>query len=183
MDYRDRIDGKEPKASGWFGLVVGVGSFLIVLAALATACSPKVVTETRVEYRDTTIYRREVKDSLVYVSIPLESNQVIVRLGDTSKLETSVARSEAFVSDDGFLHHSLENKRDPIPVIVPVTNTYSATTRKEAKLAPLVIYQDKPLSWWQNLRIRAFWWLLGATIILFGVKYGKYILKLVKFFV
>lgn len=143
-----------------------------MLVLCLASCSPRISgglekekeTGTSIEYRDTTIWR----DSLIRVPIPLEKDQVIANLGDTSRLETSVATSVAFIGKDGLLHHSLENKRGTLDTVVKIpsrmiwtsiTNTSRETITKEVKV-------EKELTWWQKFRIGAFWWLLGAVVLL-----------------
>ena len=69
--------------------------FMAILFA-ASGCAllrqrEKVVikTETVTEYRDSTVWR----DTTIFVPVPLESDQAIVHIGDTSHRETSVAES------------------------------------------------------------------------------------------
>lgn len=149
-----------------------VGGLVFLLVLCLASCSPRISgglekekeTGTSIEYRDTTIWR----DSLIRVPIPLEKDQVIANLGDTSRLETSVATSVAFIGKDGLLHHSLENKRGTLDTVVKIpsrmiwtsiTNTSRETITKEVKV-------EKELTWWQKFRIGAFWWLLGAVAAL-----------------
>lgn len=180
-----RSDAKDPRQpSPWEYLIAALVMSALVLWGLlsATSCSTiKYVDRWNTEYRDTTIYEREVKDSLIYVPIPLESNQVIVHLGDTSKLETSVARSEAFVGGDGLLHHSLRNKREKLPALVPVTSTtiHTGVTSNEVQTITRIEWRDKPLTAWQSFRLRAFGWLLVAVVLLLLWTFRKPLLKLI----
>ena len=140
---------------------------VLLLVLSSTACAPRIikeiVTETKIEYRDSLVYR----DTLIKVPIPLEKDQAIVRLGDTSRLETSVAQSVAYVDSTGFLHHTLENKKGNISTVVKIPEHYhftvSVSTTKET--ITKTEYKDKPLTWWQNFRLKAFWWLLGGLIL------------------
>ena len=146
----------------------GARAVLVLLLVLSsTACAPRIikeiVTETKIEYRDSLVYR----DTLIRVPIPLEKDQAIVRLGDTSRLETSVAQSVAYVDSTGFLHHTLENKKGNLSTVVKIPEHYhftvSVSTTKET--ITKTEYKDKPLTWWQNFRLKAFWWLLGGLIL------------------
>lgn len=136
----------------------------IILSALfLVSCSPKitekVVTVTVTEVRDSTAWR----DTTIYVPIPLESDQAIVHVGDTSHRETSVAASDAWIGKDGMIHHSLRNKagaRISYNLKLPerwlytgVTNTNEHSIIKEVKV-------EKPLSWSQKVKIGAFPWLV-----------------------
>ena len=168
--YAGNYEPPEHQDQSWMRWVFWVGVVLTIIGAnlLFSSCSTiKYVDRWNTEYRDTTIVKKETRDSLIYVPIPLESNQVIVSVGDTSRLETSVAQSEAYVGNDGFLHHKLENKRTKLPAIVPVTGTYIYTgvSQKEAQTLTKIEYVEKSLSWWQNFRIKAFWWLLGGLVL------------------
>ena len=176
----------EHQDNSWLRFVFWLGVVLtVILCSFAFhSCSTiKYVDRWNTEYRDSTIYQKERYDSLIYVPIPLEKDQVIAHLGDTSRLETSVAKSEAFVGGDGFLHHKLENKSDSkLPAIVPVTGTYIYTgvTQKEAHTLTKIEYRDKPLSWWQSLKIGAFWWLLGGLVLCLVILFRKPLAALLK---
>lgn len=175
----------EHQDNSWLGCVFwfGVAMAALLGSLLFSGCSVvKYVDREKIEYRDTTIVEKEVRDSLIYVPLPLESGKVIVQVGDTSRLETSVAKSEAFVGVDGFLHHSLENKREKVPVVVPVVGTtiYHGVTDKKAQVLTKVEYVEKSLTWWQSVKIGAFWWLAGAVLALLLWIFKKPIIALLK---
>lgn len=181
-----RSDAKDPrKPSPWEYLIAFLVMGMLVVWAMfsATSCSTtKYIDRWHTEYRDTTIYQKERHDSLIFVDIPLEKNQVIVEIGDTSRLETSVAKSMAFVNDKGHICHTLENKREKLPVLVPVTSTiiHTGVTSNATQTLTKIEYRDKPLTWWQNLRIRAFWGLLVAVVLLLLWTFRKPLLKLIR---
>jgi hypothetical protein len=145
-----------------------VGGLVFLLVLCLASCSPRVIVEkvieTRIERRDSLVYR----DTLIKVSIPLEKDQAIVQLGDTSKLQTTVAESVAYVDSTGRLHHTLENRRGNLSAVVkiPVRYVFQSEVQKQAEIITKEVEVEKPLSWWQNFRIRAFWWLLGAVAAL-----------------
>lgn len=154
----------------------------IALLFLLTSCSPRIVEKIVTEYRDTTIVKKVVRDSLIPVPIPLESGQAIVEVGDTSRLETSVAQSEAFIGKDGRLHHTLDNKSDKtLPVVVPVRELYVFNGRheKEGIIRTKEVEVEKPLSWWRKFQIRAFWWFGVGVILLLLWTFRKQLLKLI----
>ncbi len=144
--------------------------FMAILFA-ASGCAllrqrEKVVikTETVTEYRDSTAWR----DTTIYVPIPLESDQAIVHVGDTSHRETSVAESDAWVGSDGFLHHTLSNKPRKLPYQVSFPERYLVSsvtnTKEEARIITREVKVEKKLNLWQRFRIGAFWWLLGLVL-------------------
>lgn len=146
--------------------------WLLALLAAMSSCCPKhyqPVIEYRdslvVEYRDSLVYR----DSIISVPIPLGSDQAIVHIGDTSHRETSLAESDAWVGADGFLHHNLRNKHGNIDIHVPVPEHWIVDKAHKEKATTLTntVYVEKPLSRWQQFRLRMFWWLLaGCTALL-----------------
>lgn len=152
---------KQPNQDNtWLGTVYLIGGILLLAGLLLalSSCSPKVIyqKETVIEYRDTTI-----RDT-AYFEVPVEVEKIVTR--DTvSHLENSLAISDAMVTD-GFLHHSLETKPQEIPV--PVVIHVRDTIRQEAQIIEKEVEVEKPLSWWQKFQIWAFWWLLGAVVLL-----------------
>ena len=144
--------------------------FMAILFA-ASGCAllrqrEKVVvkTETVTEYRDSTVWR----DTTIFVPIPLESDQAIVHIGDTSHRETSIAESDAWVGSDGFLHHNLRNKPVSLAQGVKLPDHFLVTdvknTIEQARIITREIKVEKKLNLWQRFRIGAFWWLLGLVL-------------------
>ena len=134
------------------------------------------VTTTVTEYRDSTAWR----DTTIYVPIPLEADQAIVQVGDTSHRETSVAESDAWVGPDGFLHHELRNKPARIAAGVKLPERFLVTdvknTRERAEIIEKEVKVERPLNAWQRFRIGAFWWLL----VLAAVGWRKQLLWIIK---
>lgn len=144
--------------------------FMAILFA-ASGCAllrqrEKVVvkTETVTEYRDSTVWR----DTTIFVPVPLESDQAIVHIGDTSHRETSVAESDAWVGSDGFLHHNLRNKPVSLAQGVKLPDHFLVTdvknTMEQAHVITREVKVEKKLNLWQRFRIGAFWWLLGLVL-------------------
>ena len=115
--------------------------------------SISVVVKESVVYRDT----------IIYVEVPAESDKAILPDSDTSRLQTSVAESEAWVSK-GKLNHILKNKPDlRIPKIV--TMPIYLTTTKTEHLANNIITKEveveKELTQWQVFRM-----MLGTVVLI-----------------
>lgn len=130
---------------------------VLLLAVLTAGCSKKFseIIRTEIEYRD-----RVVHDTMK-VEIPHEVEKIVTR--DTaSHLENSYAKSDAVVSG-GFLSHTLESI--PQTILVPVEVKVTDTLWRESKEAQTekLVEVEKPLTWWQKFRLRAFWWLLGGV--------------------
>ena len=174
---------RQPSPGEYLLALLVMGALVVWAMLSAASCSTiKYVDRWNTEYRDTTIYQKEVKDSLIYVPIPLEKNQAIVEIGDTSRLETSVAKSEAYINANGRLCHTLENKREKLPALVPVTSTIinHGVTSNSTHTITNVQWRDKPLTWWQSLKIRSFWGLLVAVVLLLLWTFRKPLLKLIR---
>lgn len=159
---------QQPHPGFWRGITILLLLTLAAMMFLAGCSTVRYVDRVVTEYRDTTIVKREVRDSIVFVQLPLESNQVIVEAGDTSRLETSVAKSTAFVNEKGQICHTLENKKTKVPVTiqVPSTTVYSSAYAKEAQTLTRIEYREKPLTAWQKWQIRGFWYLCAAFLLL-----------------
>lgn len=85
----------------------------LIFPILAGCASVKPTTaaidSTRVVIRDSIIFR----DSIIMVQLPKESSEARLPDNDTSFLETSIARSAAWI-DNGTLFHTLQNKSEPL---------------------------------------------------------------------
>jgi hypothetical protein len=124
---------------------------LLAICGLIGACAtPKVVQDYQ---RDSVVVIVKdslvLKDSVVLVEIPTERERLVVAATDTSVLETSVARSEAFVAD-GKLHHILTNKDALLPVKITIPEKVHTELREKAMVVRQTIEVEKELSRWQN---------------------------------
>ena len=154
--------------SGHFSIqVFFMGSILLPTSpacSLLKRVETVEVVRTETQYRDSVAWR----DTTVYVPVPLEKDQAIVQVGDTSHRATTVAESWAWVGSDGLLHHLLENRRGaklPVPVKLPehFVTTNVQNTREKAEVIVREVKVEKRLNPWQRFRIGAFWWLLGLA--------------------
>lgn len=97
----------------------------------------------------------------VEVPVPVERSSAVVP--DSSHLETSVAFSDASVDSLGRLHHSLHNKPVKLTAQAPVKDTFTEKTETgtSVKTETVTEYVEKPLTRWQEFRLKAFWWMAG----------------------
>lgn len=129
-----------------------------------TACCPKHYPQ--IVYRDS--IQVEIRERLVHDTVSFEVPVIIdrnVTLDTASHLENEWAKSDAVISD-GYLSHSLETKGRTvyIPVTTVVHDTVTVETHTQEAVVEKIV--EKPLTWWQRLRLRAFWPLLGAVLAL-----------------
>ena len=129
-------------------------SFICVFAALVAGCSaPKVVMDHQrdsvaIIVRDSVVFR----DSVVMVEVPQGSDKAVLPDSDTSRLETSVAQSVAWVAD-GALFHELTNKDEafiPVTIKMPERVHYEQKDRLVYNRIVEQVEVEKPLSWWER---------------------------------
>lgn len=125
-------------------------------AAIAGCCPARHLTTshsdtTRVEVREHTVF---VADT-VYIEVPVEVQTAIAP--DSSHLETTYATSEAYLTAEGLLHHSLSNKVGSLPVevkreiIVRDSVVERVVQRKE------IVEVERNFTKWERFRLDTFW--------------------------
>lgn len=144
-------------------------TFLIAAAvagALIPGCCPcrhlsaSSRDSVRVEVRERIV---RVHDT-VTVEVPVESVKQTVR-DTTSHLETSYASSDARINPDGSLYHSLENKAGNRPVEAEKQIIYRDSIVYQDRTNWEIVEVERALTAWQQFRLRAFWILLAALLI------------------
>ena len=106
-------------------------SILVVCAILTSCATPRVVVLDHQRDSSVVMIRDSIRfrDSLVLVPVPQGSDKAVLSDSDTSRLETDVAESVAYVKD-GKLHHSLRNKDAAlIPVTIKLPERIHAESR------------------------------------------------------
>lgn len=156
-------------------LVVVINCLLVM-----SGCSPKVIPPTEVRDSTRVIIREHLVHDSVFVQIPIEVEKIVTK-SDSSHLENSYSKSDAWIDNDGDLHHTLESKpqKVKVPVDIPVTDT---TTYKEHHEVPHTEYieVEKKLTWWQQTQMIGFKFMLFLILASLAIKYRGGILKLVK---
>ena len=134
---------------------------------LMTACAaPKVVQDYQ---RDSVVVIRDsvrFRDSLVLVPVPQGSDKAVLPDSDTSRLETDIAESIAYVAD-GQLHHALRNKDAAlIPVTIKLPERLHYETRDKIIYNRIVetVEVEKELS-----RLQRFMMSLGWVVLIGAV--------------
>lgn len=112
-----------------------------------------------------------VKDSLIYVEVPAEAESAIIPDTDTSRLETSLAESEAWVLN-GQLNHTLRHKEDVrLPKIVSIPVYLRKEEVKNLSQKVIIKEVEKNLTSWQSFRMT-----LGGLVIIVVVLYFLFML-------
>lgn len=141
-------------------------SIILLAVMLAVGCCParKAVAPTvRDSVRVETQIRTEYVRDTVLVEVPVEEKAQTVR-DTTSHLETTFAESDAAITPDGALYHTLRNKpqRHPAEVETKVVYRDSVIYRDRIKTERVEVERD--LTWWQQTRLRGFWLLLAVVV-------------------
>ena len=152
---------------------------MIAACCLITACAaPKVVQDYQ---RDSVVFIRDsvrFRDSLVLVPVPQGSDKAVLPDSDTSRLETDVAESVAYVAD-GKLHHTLRNKEAaliPVTIKLPERLHYEARDKIIYNRIVETVEVEKELS-----RLQRFIMSLGWVVLVGAVSWLAWkIYRLVK---
>ena len=141
--------------------------FVYLLFSLVGCSTPRGVLTSQKDSVRTVITERIVyRDSLVYVPVPAESDNAKLEATDTSRLSTSLAESEAYVSD-GVLHHSLRNKPDAlIPININLPNKVHTTERTSLSRQIVTVEVERELTTWQRLLLMLG---QGTFVVLLGI--------------
>lgn len=127
----------------------------IVAAVGHISCSRKAMETSerrdsvRVEHRIE--YVEKVRDTTIYVSLPVEVREVVRR--DSSFLETSIAASFARIEADGSLFHSLSNKERQLEARAQVKDIEKSEQRDSVRIeyvreVETVVKTRKPALFW-----------------------------------
>lgn len=153
-------------------------SCIMMLTFCVAGCSiPRQIIEVQRDSVRTVVQNRVVyRDSIIYVPVPTEADRAELADSDTSRLETSLAVSEAFVAD-GMLHHSLRNRSDallPVPVKLPSLLHQEQHYLIRDRVATETVYVEKELSRWQHFLQTVGIAVLGAVAVWLVLKIRRF---------
>lgn len=132
----------------------------------------------RTEVRTETVY---VKDT-AYIEIPKQTAVSILPDTMKSSLENDYAFSDAWVTPDGMLHHTLETKPQEMPYEYDkkVEKQDSTTHKSGTETIVETKYVEKELTWWQQTEIYGFRVLAAVLVIGLVWKYRKAIMTFIR---
>jgi hypothetical protein len=139
-----------------------------IVTALAVACCPcrHLTTSTQDSVRVETVVRTEYIPDTVFVEVPLEIERQTVR--DTmSHLETSYAVSDARITPDGALFHSLANKSQKRPVPTEKEIIYRDSIVYRDRVNTDIVEVERKLTWWQQTQMKGFWIVLVVLVVVY----------------
>lgn len=136
---------------------------------MVTACAAtKTVyvptqAETKIEYRDTTIYLRDT----IRVEIPKEVIREVIPIVDTSILETSVAKSQAWIDTiNKKLMHHLENKKTNLKA--KVDTVVIVKTKNEYIEKPIIQEVEVPVKYIPKIYNYSLWFSIAVIAFILG---------------
>lgn len=88
----------------------------------------------------------------------------------TSHLETSYAVSDARITPDGALFHSLANKPQKKPVPTEKEVVYRDSLVYRDKIVEKAVPVERELTWWQQTQMRGFWIVLAIIVVVYRKK-------------
>ena len=137
-----------------------------IVTVLAVACCPcrHLTTSTQDSVRVETVVRTEYIPDTVFVEVPLEIERQTVR-GTMSHLETSYAVSDARITPDGSLFHSLANKPQKRPVPTEKEIIYRDSIVSRDRVNREVVEVERKLTWWQQTQMKGFWIALVVLVL------------------
>ena len=151
-------------------------AYLAVCAAFAGCSAPRVIQDSQrdsvvVIVKDSLILR----DSIVLVPVPQEGSTAVLPQTDTSFLETSVAKSTAFVNEKGQICHTLTNKDALLPVSITIPTKVHTELKEKAMVWKQVetMEVEKELSRWQRFIQALGYGLLLACVLWLANKVRK----------
>lgn len=132
----------------------------------------------RTEVRTETVY---VKDT-AYIEIPKQTAESVIPDTLKSSLENDFATSDAWVTPDGMLHHTLETKAQEMPFEYDkeVERKDSTTHKTGTNTIVETKYVEKELTWWQQTEIYGFRVLAVLLVIGLLWKFRKAIMAFIR---
>lgn len=145
----------------------------ILVSLLFVGCAAQKVIQVPIEnnQHQTTEIREVIKDSIVYVEVEKEKIVNVMPADTTSTLQTKYAKSEAKL-ENGKLKHSLENRRDSIPVKVVYKDVIKIDSVYVKREVPVEVIVEVPI------RDNLFWYSIILNVFFVVIVIVKIVLKI-----
>lgn len=157
---------------------------ICAVSCVLTACSTsrRAIMQESQEMRVETKYEHLFIHDTAYIEIPMQTAERTVR-DSTSHLENDFAFSDARITSDGSLFHSLQTKpqKKPVPIEKEVVRKDSVIYVDYKVEVPVTV--EKELTAWQSFRLRYFNALLIVALALLAYTFRKPIIKLIRRFI
>ena len=159
-----------------YGIAV-CGLSVILAGCKSTKYVPVYVQNdsVRTVVKTETVYEKDT----AYIEIPRQMAERITK--DTiSSLENDFATSNAWITSDGTLHHTLATKEQELPFEYDKKIERTDSTSTKQGTTTIVKTVEKELSWWQQTEIYGFRVLAALLAIGLVWKYRKAIMAFIR---
>ena len=159
-----------------YGIAV-CGLSVILAGCKSTKYVPVYVQNdsVRTVVKTETVYEKDT----AYIEIPRQTAERITK--DTiSSLENDFATSNAWITSDGTLHHTLATKEQELPFEYDKKIERTDSTSTKQGTTTIVKTVEKELSWWQQTEIYGFRVLAALLAIGLVWKYRKAIVAFIR---
>lgn len=159
-----------------YGIAV-CGLSVILAGCKSTKYVPVYVQNdsVRTVVKTETVYEKDT----AYIEIPRQTAERITK--DTiSSLENDFATSNAWITSDGTLHHTLATKEQELPFEYDKKIERTDSTSTKQGTTTIVKTVEKELSWWQQTEIYGFRVLAALLAIGLVWKYRKAIMAFIR---
>lgn len=168
------------KLQDFFKIFILISLFALSIIGCGSLKQVPINNNTEIIYRDSLILRDSTRyiDSVIYVQIPREKVMEIISQIDTSYLETTVAKSVAYVDTNLLMIvHSLENRDTVLQKKIVYKDRYITETKTvykdsiQIKEIPVEVEVEK------IKYPKTYWYLLGFFIVVVGIFIVRIYLK------
>ena len=168
------------KLQDFFKIFILISLFALSIIGCGSLKQVPINNNTEIIYRDSLILRDSTRyiDSVIYVQIPREKVMEIISQIDTSYLETTVAKSVAYVDTNLLMIvHSLENRDTVLQEKIVYKDRYITETKTvykdsiQIKEIPVEVEVEK------IKYPKTYWYLLGFFIVVVGIFIVRLYLK------
>lgn len=168
------------KLQDFFKIFILISLFALSIIGCGSLKQVPINNNTEIIYRDSLILRDSTRyiDSVIYVQIPHEKVMEIISQIDTSYLETTVAKSVAYVDTNLLMIvHSLENRDTVLQEKIVYKDRYITETKTvykdsiQIKEIPVEVEVEK------IKYPKTYWYLLGFFIVVVGIFIVRIYLK------
>lgn len=168
------------KLQDFFKIFILISLFALSIIGCGSLKQVPINNNTEIIYRDSLILRDSTRyiDSVIYVQIPREKVMKIISQIDTSYLETTVAKSVAYVDTNLLMIvHSLENRDTVLQEKIVYKDRYITETKTvykdsiQIKEIPVEVEVEK------IKYPKTYWYLLGFFIVVVGIFIVRIYLK------
>jgi len=139
---------------------------------------PPVVLNNSDSIKVESIIKTEYIPVEVSVDLPNQS-ETNATLSGSSHVETDLAESDAWINNDGSLGHSIRNKHGQFKAEAFVPQTTEQTNKEAVKIkevpvpTPYPVEVERKLTQMEQIKLAAFWYLVGAVIVSIGFIFRK----------